>query len=854
MRKKIYGLALILMGALLSGHGQQLKTYTNKNYGTSDGQTGTLTYTYYEDASGNYVKHGKYSINASLEISRYWNREKRTYQNFHNQHATNATFKDGWLDGTVTITVKKTTEENKIKATTVQTETVNFKNGVPHGLWKIVETYDNKTSTLISMSFTDGVLTGSFQWSNMYSGEFDSKGQYSGKWTTTTDNRTFTEYNFINGIKISEIIRKDGNVTEKTPDEDIAIAKQFANGEISESELEGLKYQLAQSDGLFYNLLPTKPFYVYHYDLDKIGGDKTLELENHEKTLGKPFYYLRKIENDFLPDNLFNCILVDLGYLKTCENYTPVLKSYQQSLLGILETSDNINIKGKYYYMTREQVSKLIQYDNEKDIENAMIQASEDVLEFLTEYTNNLSQDSIFSLLDKLDLSRSVSEFLPIVYYSVDSSTKNDNRTDVFCTIVKKIEDKTAPYQTWKSAFVFEEKPTEISHVKDATLNFNEAQRVAGPFEAIMEMRNTIKKEEKVIMSLEEECPTFVNAYTSYKGKKRPHFEDLEKLLGHYEKPEAIKEHYEKITLPFTMSFANLARQYKTIKETHNEILEKSKNHTEIQQSYLDKVGEKPYEMGDMRYYYFTEGMDRINDTSKLKRKYVSVSSTQSVYLDLINIINIRDKNRSIILNYPDKACMDVVNWYKKSEKNFDQSITGTISDITQKTKALIDFQNTTLKFINLRKQISKQNELIIANTGEFAKDVNKAYQSYAKNYDVSITADTVESFNRLLQLSTIQDTCLAFIAYRKLIADNDAIITEKNKTLKNIAKVYSTYMKSADLAWVPDHNCCDKLRNVIDIQEQFLTAVNASNASELDLKIKRLKDKSLENVLKELK
>lgn len=851
---------------LISGFGQVLKTFTNNNYGISDGQTGTLTYTYYEDASGNYIKHGKYSINASYEVSKYWNKEKRTHQNIRFQHTANATFKDGWLDGTVTITKKKEVEENKSKVFYVQTETVNYKDGIPHGLWKIVETIDNKTSTLISMTFTDGILTGQFHWQDQ-TGQFDSEGRYSGTWTER-DYQTYIEHNFINGVEVSVIKRKDGTVIEKTPDEDIAIATKFANGEVLESELENKKYILKESSGLFRTNLPTKPFYWNNYDLEDIGGDKTLETKDHDKILGKPYFYLEKIKYPILSDHMFKCILVDLELLKSCNNYKPVLADYQD-IYYVKQSEDALYIKGNTYYMTHEQRRALEQYESDKKLENKLAKSTESTLIDLCVISQlavekELGKESVTALLAKAGLSEHSLDFLPIVYFSVDSSTMDKGQTLVFCTLVKKIDDSKAPYQTWKSSFLFENSKL----VKNATLIFNDAQRVSGLFEAIVEMKNTIESEKKLIMSLNRECPEFVKAY-NYCLKRQSHriVENLDSLIYvNYIKPEEMLETYKSSILPRTKCFADLARQYKTIKEEHNEILEKTKYYSNIQQSYLKAVGEKPYEMGDRKYryntnyqyeydhtdYYFKEL--KIEDTNKLKGKYINVAATQRAYLNMLNAIDIRDKNKRKIQDDPDKACKDVISWYKKNEKNFDQSLSGSISDITKKTRALVNFQNTTLKFMEKRKYISKQNELITMNAGEFAKDVDKAYQAYAKKHDISITADTVESFKRLQQLSTIQDSCLAFIAQRKLIADNDAQIIEKGKNCKNITKAYSAYMKSADLAWTPDLNCCNKLRNVINIQKQFLTAVNSSKAAELDEKIKKLKDKSIENVLKELK
>ena len=135
---------------------------------------------------------------------------------------------------------------------------------------------------------------------------------------------------------------------------------------------------------------------------------------------------------------------------------------------------------------------------------------------------------------------------------------------------------------------------------------------------------------------------------------------------------------------------------------------------------------------------------------------------------------------------------------------------------------------------------------------GKDYADVVKAYSSYSKGYNVAISSDTNESYKRLNELMAVQDNCANFIDLRKVITENNDKLLN-NKSAKNIVKVYSTFMKSADLAWTSDSNCCDKLQKVIDIQKQFLTAVSSSNVAELDEKIKKLKDKSVENVLKEL-
>ena len=116
----------------------------------------------------------------------------------------------------------------------------------------------------------------------------------------------------------------------------------------------------------------------------------------------------------------------------------------------------------------------------------------------------------------------------------------------------------------------------------------------------------------------------------------------------------------------------------------------------------------------------------------------------------------------------------------------------------------------------------------------------------------MSMSSDSTESYQRLNSLMALQDSCLTFLDLRKNITANNNELLGK-KACKNILKVYASYMKTADLSWTSDPNCCDKLRKVIITQKKLLAAANSSNAAQLDQKIKKLKDKSMDNVVKEL-
>ncbi len=76
-------------------------------------------------------------------------------------------------------------------------------------------------------------------------------------------------------------------------------------------------------------------------------------------------------------------------------------------------------------------------------------------------------------------------------------------------------------------------------------------------------------------------------------------------------------------------------------------------------------------------------------------------------------------------------------------------------------------------------------------------------------------------------------------------LKDNDCKILAKSKECKNIVSSYSKYKKTAETTTNA------KLKALIANQEKILKAINSSNAVELDDKVKKLKDKSIENVIK---
>ena len=735
---KTTALILVLVFCSSLSYGQQLKTYVNKNYETSCGVPGTLTYTYYESSNGDYVKHGKYSVNASETRPKYWSSTLKEYVTSSTKYSASANFKDGWLDGTLTVTVTNTESTASKKGTSISSLTANFKDGMPHGAWKMTRTTDGKKTYSISANFSNGVLVGSFVLNDYLKGQFDDDGFYTGKWIGK-NGRSENEYNFTNGVYVALYERKDGKVIWSSPenDDEKELYKKFAERQMTREELEESGYSVEITSA---NLLGTEgPEFMntilYEgndcFGLSAIGGNKTLDRKRSERlVMGKYFRitkerdvkvfktgeferYARRIENR-LKNELFEEKEQISSAKVLWEGYR--VNQEQKDLLT--------NLYNQYIQEWRpaklqriEEEKRLAEEARQKEIEKAFTDFTSIALDKIVsvsskradmkifgpdvvvavDYDNDRIWDELFSskspLRDKLG--KQLKDFCPAASYKIDS-VDVANRT-VYCTVER--YNKKEGSQYWQTQIVFDSKTIDL----DKSFIFNKAVRVRGDWDEIR---------------------------------------DLQQMI---------------------------------------------------------------------------------------------------------------ENNKNKIIEQAGKDYSDVAKSYNSQHKDYNLKVSDDLKETISRLNNFTKIQHGYMKFIDLRGLVANKHKQIMDKCGKDYADVAKAFSSYLNGYNVAISSDTNESFKRLNDLMNIQDNCANFIDLRKVITENNDKLLN-NKSTKNIVKVYSTYMKSADLAWTSGSNSCDKLQKVIDIQKQFLTATTSSNAAELDQKVKKLKDKSVDNVLKELK
>lgn len=161
-----------------------------------------------------------------------------------------------------------------------------------------------------------------------------------------------------------------------------------------------------------------------------------------------------------------------------------------------------------------------------------------------------------------------------------------------------------------------------------------------------------------------------------------------------------------------------------------------------------------------------------------------------------------------------------------------------------------IAIQKGYLRFIGLVKQIDEISEKIALNAKE-ESDIAKSYQNVQKTWSMDVNGKIEDEVKRLEGVRTIQDSCLKFIELRKTITQNNTKIADYAKTAPTIVKAYNTHMKSVDLTWNQESRRNQAIREIIQMQNELISAFSKPNISEIDKTVKKSKAKSWEDVKK---
>ena len=110
-----------------------------------------------------------------------------------------------------------------------------------------------------------------------------------------------------------------------------------------------------------------------------------------------------------------------------------------------------------------------------------------------------------------------------------------------------------------------------------------------------------------------------------------------------------------------------------------------------------------------------------------------------------------------------------------------------------------------------------------------------------------------LSSSDAMSSIIKLQENCMQYITELSKIDNNTVTITESCANYKDILKAYQSYLKTLNLAWSIDASI-QTLLDVQSVQKTFIKAIRREDVSDVNTKIKKNKDKSLEGITRILK
>lgn len=242
MMKKFCVSALILLSSSFLSY-SQVKTFSQTM--SVDGVNGEsltpkVTYKYKVGEDGSSEKHGpltaEYSDSYTVSPTKV-----------ANKYTFSANYKDGMLHGAVsakhTLAVSNSRTGKSIGVLSFSF-TGSFSNGKPNG--QLCGKYVDDFNEEVNVNYKNGILVGSYsylgqQFSGSIKGTLTSDGKLNGKWNVNKFGYDNHEYEFINGVLVSE-----SNGEENTKPKDVEIAKKYAAGKITEEKLREQGYAIVK--------------------------------------------------------------------------------------------------------------------------------------------------------------------------------------------------------------------------------------------------------------------------------------------------------------------------------------------------------------------------------------------------------------------------------------------------------------------------------------------------------------------------------------------------------------------------------------------------------------------------------
>ena len=409
--KKIVLFSFLMVCFAAMSQNNNLKHKVEKNFGAPgywyDIQDAAFDYYYYEDASGNYVKHGNFKLSGERTYEKIVMRVKQITTD---TYSATGKYKDGFLDGTLTIIRKMKSPEETFEWRLI----AGYKDGLPDGEWKVLK----NSQTFSVCHFKAGQMVGNVEISKSISkgqvalkGTLDEDGNYDGKWVYDDFFGENHQYEFIHGVLCRYIHRdKNGNVINKDEQDAQAIerirdaATKLYNKEISEKDLSQMGFEFRYADLIRADNVMDE---IYNseakYGLEKFGGQKTTK-PNTDFIYFAPNDYMILSIQPVLPDKYMNALLVKAN------KYNDIINRPNAFSLHEVELATSMPELFKALYIDNEEIvfnknCGIPLKPGTKNIKIYVTKRDSETDEYISDETYTFSQkqvDTINAIIEKL--------------------------------------------------------------------------------------------------------------------------------------------------------------------------------------------------------------------------------------------------------------------------------------------------------------------------------------------------------------------------------------------------------------------------------------------------------------------
>lgn len=238
---------------------------------------------------------------------------------------------------------------------------------------------------------------------------------------------------------------------------------------------------------------------------------------------------------------------------------------------------------------------------------------------------------------------------------------------------------------------------------------------------------------------------------------------------------------------------------------------------------------------------------ERVTTFEQIKTKSDLIVQQAANYHRFLTLRARIDEVHQQITKVDDKKKSSAIKEYKSYYSAFHKGTSDNIESNISIAQALRDRQQAYLQYFDLIDVSSEKSMLILNSEDKTTASVIKAFSKYYDNFEFVMTSNTQQGLNSINRLLALQDSTLSFIELRKELAKGENDIHAFKKQSKQLVNLYDDVVSNYDTEWNAIDPPCRLLRQIIATQELVIRVLSNGNSNEIFKQIKKQKINTLE-------